>query len=176
MLNCMQIQNHSKSYKGMNDIVLDAACVPHLASNPNLLRCSTPAKQKTRCRKRWLTSTVWENLVSNMLIDLAAYYIIPFKAFPNGPSLLPAENLKVTSWWTSEFEQIARFSEPLNHRQASSAQSSFLMTPHRCSPMPQCHHCHTSESKLADAWPWLQLWIGDSWCHAPSAVKQQNHC
>lgn len=52
--------------------------------------------------------------------------------------------------------------------QASSAQSSFLMTPHRCLPMPQCHHCHTSESKLLDAWPWLQLhqpmdmgW----WCH-----------
>lgn len=33
----------------------------------------------------------------NVLIDLAVYYIIPVQSFPNGTSVLSAENLDVIS-------------------------------------------------------------------------------
>lgn len=100
----------------------------------------------------------------NVLIDLAVYYIIPVQPFPNWHLSVVSgksrrdyhdEHPKLISWATF-------------YHQASSAQSSFLMTPHRCLPMPQCHHCHTSESKLLDAWPWLQLHQSVDmgwWCH-----------
>ena len=48
----------------------------------------------------------------NVLIDLAVYYIIPVQSFPNGTSVLSAENLDVISWWTSEVDFVSHFLSP----------------------------------------------------------------